>query len=114
RSRGASGLLERLRPAAPDRTFTVPPLVTVEPLSAHRASVDIIICVHNALEDTQRCLASAVRYTRPPYGLIVVDDGSDTPTRDYLERFCEEQGAIRHRNEQALGYTCAANQGLRA
>jgi GT2 family glycosyltransferase len=79
----------------------------------HQATVEIIVCVHNALADVQRCLESVVRYTSPPYALILVDDGSDTSTRDYLVEFSGAQGATLLRNEHALGYTFAANQGLR-
>ncbi len=82
-------------------------------LEAHHAAVDIIICVHNALQDLQRCLASVLQHTGQPYSLIVVDDGSDLPTRDYLAEFARTEGAALLRNEQAQGYTRAANQGLR-
>lgn len=80
----------------------------------HNAPVDIIICIHNALEDVKRCLASIVHDTLPPYHLILVDDGSDQETRQFLEIFAREQGATLFRNETAGGYTLAANQGLRA
>jgi GT2 family glycosyltransferase/glycosyltransferase involved in cell wall biosynthesis len=84
-----------------------------EPLPRHTASVDIIVCVHNALADVQACLTSVVRYTRPPYSLLIVDDGSGEETRDYLADFAGGQGVQLIRNEQAKGYTLAANQGLR-
>lgn len=83
------------------------------PLAGHTASADIVVCVHNALDDVRRCLASVVRYTRPPYGLILVDDASGPETAAYLARFAEEQGAALERNAEARGYTVAANQGLR-
>lgn len=76
--------------------------------------VDIVICVHNALEDTKRCLASVVRNTPAPYHLIIVDDGSDAATAAYLQRFVREHlHATLLRNDHAVGYTKAANQGLR-
>ena len=80
----------------------------------HNLPVDIIICVHNALDDVKRCLASIIHETLPPYHLILVDDGSDTETKTFLEVFAREQGAALLRNEQAGGYTRAANKGLRA
>lgn len=83
-------------------------------LFPHFSPVDIIVCVHNALEDVTACLNSVVRHTLPPYRLILVDDGSDAPTRDYLEEFARTQGAVLIRNEQAGGYTRAANKGLAA
>ncbi len=80
----------------------------------HTASVDLIVCIHNALSDVQTCLSSVVRYTRPPYRVILVDDGSEPDTRQHLEEWSQQQGALLLRHEQALGYTGAANAGLRA
>ncbi|GAB6041087.1 glycosyltransferase [Endothiovibrio diazotrophicus] len=83
-------------------------------LVRHQATVDVVVCVHNALEDVRRCLSSVVRYTLPPYRIIVVDDGSAEETMRYLEAFCAAQGSLRIRNDQARGYTFAANMGMRA
>ncbi len=83
------------------------------PFSRHTRPVDIVICVHDALEDVRRCLEALVRTTFPPYRLILVDDGSGPETAAYLAHFAETQGATLLRNETALGYTRAANQGLR-
>ncbi|MBS4095582.1 MAG: glycosyltransferase [Sulfuricella sp.] len=90
------------------------PVVRDVQLQRREASADIIVCVHNAPEDVQRCLSSIVRYTLPPYNLIIVDDGSSEPTRDYLREFATGQDALLIRNDQARGYTFAANQGLYA
>lgn len=76
--------------------------------------VDIIVCVHNALADVQRCLNSIIQYSTPPYTLIIIDDGSQTETRDYLRDYARIHSTVLLRNEKARGYTCAANQGLRA
>ena len=78
--------------------------------------IDIVVCVHNALEDVNRCLDS-VRRTRngERQKLIIIDDGSDRPTARYLEEFARNAPWIElHRNEHATGYTKAANKGLRA
>lgn len=77
-------------------------------------TVDVIVCVHNALDDVRRCLSSLVRYSVPQCNIIVVDDGSRVDTREYLCDFCAEQGATLLRNEIAKGYTFAANKGMRA
>jgi glycosyltransferase involved in cell wall biosynthesis len=53
-----------------------------------------------------------VHHTTAPFSLILVDDGSDPETRDYLAEFAKAQGAILLRNEEPRGYTRAANQGL--
>ncbi len=89
------------------------PIEERPPVQTHQASVDIIVCVHNALPDVQRCLESVVRYTTPPYSLILVDDGSESETYNYLSEFANSHGATLLRNEEAKGYTRAANQGLR-
>ena len=60
------GFFEKRLGRASRHTFAVAPLVQPAPLSAHQASVDIIVCVHNALDDVTRCLSSVLRYTRPP------------------------------------------------
>ncbi|GAB4524007.1 MAG: hypothetical protein Fur0018_07240 [Anaerolineales bacterium] len=97
-----------------DVFFPVEAVSSPQPVPPRTLTVDVIVCVHNALDDVRRCLESVVRYTAPPYTIILVDDGSDAPTREYLQHFAETQGAILLRNEQARGYTLAANQGLRA
>lgn len=76
--------------------------------------VDIVVCIHNALEDVKACLSSIVANTRPPYRLIFVDDGSRDDTKRYLENFAAAQGATLLRSDTAGGYTRAANRGLRA
>ncbi len=102
------------RQPADERSYPVPPVQPPSALPPHTASVDIIVCVHNALSDVQRCLESVIRCTTPPYNLILVDDGSAPPTQAYLAEFALSQAAVLLRNEQAGGYTRAANQGLRA
>jgi GT2 family glycosyltransferase len=82
-------------------------------LSLHRSSVDIVVCVHNALDEVRQCLDSVIEHTRMPYSLIIVDDGSDVATATYLADFSESQAATLIRNDTARGYTFAANQGLR-
>jgi len=80
----------------------------------HGSTVDIIICVHNALIDVKKCLESVIKHTKSPYSLILVDDGSAVPTKSYLEDFAERFTLHLIRNEIAKGYTIASNQGLRS
>ena len=94
-------------------TIQIEPVQPCEPVQEHRGDVDIIICVHNALSDLERCLDSVLRYTTLPYSLILVDDGSNLETSNYLREFAGSEGATLLRNEDAKGYTGAANQGLR-
>lgn len=81
----------------------------------HKESIDIIICVHNALEDVRKCLESVIAYATNPYSVIIVDDGSDEQTREYLSSFVSiEPRCELIRNDKAKGYTLAANMGMRA
>jgi lipopolysaccharide biosynthesis protein/GT2 family glycosyltransferase len=78
-------------------------------------SVDLIICVHNALNDVRACLASVSLLEHRNLRIIVVDDGSDAPTRDYIaEVAAKDSRYVVLRNDAALGYTRAANAGIRA
>lgn len=80
-------------------------------------SVDVIICIHNSLDDVKRCYQSvkSTVYTGGNVGVILVDDGSDGPTRDYLRSIeSENPNVTLIRRESAGGYTVAANTGLRA
>ncbi len=84
----------------------------------HTQPADIIVCVHNALDDVSRCLESIAHQTHPPYHLILVDDGSAPATCEYLQRYVERnvysQSLQLIRNAKARGYTFAANQGMQA
>ena len=77
-------------------------------------SVDIIVCVHNALDDVRNCLDSVTRNTTCSHQLIIVNDGSDKETTEYLNDYSEHHNFIKLiHNTTAKGYTFAANQGLR-
>lgn len=110
RRHAAGGRLAAPRPAPSPLQL---PLRLGHELVAHRQPVDVIVCVHNALDDVRRCLESVRQHTRAPYRLVLVDDGSDAPTRDHLAAFAQQHGALLLRNEVAQGYTLAANQGMR-
>ncbi|HKQ08476.1 MAG TPA: glycosyltransferase, partial [Blastocatellia bacterium] len=112
-AQSAAPAIAQATSAVSEKTFPMMEVAPAARLQAHQATVDIIVCVHNALDDVKHCLDSLVRYTRLPYSLILVDDGSDEETRGYLSHFATYQGAALIRNEEARGYTYAANQGLR-
>ena len=44
-------------------------------VSRSNASVDVVICIHNALDDVRLCLDSVVRNLTPVCSIILVDDG---------------------------------------
>jgi GT2 family glycosyltransferase/2-polyprenyl-3-methyl-5-hydroxy-6-metoxy-1,4-benzoquinol methylase len=83
-------------------------------VARHKSDVDIIICIHNAYHDVKECLDSVIKYSSPPFSLILIDDGSEDPTKNYVESFAQIHNATLIRNNSARGYTFAANQGLKA
>jgi GT2 family glycosyltransferase/glycosyltransferase involved in cell wall biosynthesis len=77
--------------------------------------VDVVICVHDAMDDVRRCLESVAAHTPELQQLIIVDDGSGAETSELLRRTAEtDASVVLHRNETAHGYTRAANTGLKA
>lgn len=81
---------------------------------AHSVPVDIIVCVHNALDDVSGCLTALIAKTVPPYRIIIVDDGSNRQTQAFIDDFIIGQPVRLIRHAQALGYTLAANAGMQA
>ena len=77
---------------------------------------DIIIPVWNQLKLTQECIDSIIRYTSSSYKLIIIDNGSQAQTKEYLEELIRNnQAAVTLiRNETNLGFVKAINQGLKA
>jgi GT2 family glycosyltransferase len=75
--------------------------------------VDIIVCVHNALEDVRLCLSSARRYLASGHRIIIINDCSDGATTTYLRQFADgDERVSLVENKQNLGYTSSANRGL--
>jgi GT2 family glycosyltransferase len=77
--------------------------------------IDIIVCVHNALEDVRLCLESIQANLLPGHRLILVNDRSNEETSAFLRGFAEgEKQAVLIENAENLGYTGSANRGLAA
>ncbi|MFN2302651.1 MAG: glycosyltransferase family 2 protein, partial [Anaerolineales bacterium] len=106
------GVRYRFKRSSVTKKIEVPAVVIRPDVQQHKADVDIVICVHNALPDVKRCLESVVRNTSKPYRIIILDDGSQSQTRDFLLQFSKKHDCDLLRNEQAGGYTRAANRGL--
>lgn len=82
---------------------------------SHR-HIDVVVCIHNSLEDVRRCLESVERArVGAAYRLILIDDGSDVATARHLRNWAEGKEWVElHRNETPQRYTRAANKGLAA
>ena len=76
----------------------------------------IIIPCWNQLESTRLCLTALVRHTRPPWELIVIDNGSSDGTATYLAGVQDVAPVpvMVISNSNNLGFPAAINQGLRA
>ncbi|MFN4016080.1 MAG: glycosyltransferase family 2 protein [Reyranella sp.] len=76
-------------------------------------SVDIVICVYNAIEETLDCLESIARNTSLPHTVTIIDDKSGDTTRLQLRSYVRGKPWIRLiENEKNLGYTKSANIGM--
>jgi len=77
---------------------------------------DIIIPIWNQAKMTKRCLDSVLAVTSEPIRLILVDNGSEPPTREMLDRFRADSRLPVEilRNPTNLGFIKAVNQGIRA
>ena len=110
-----SKVINRRKKAIFSDVLEVKRKIDCQSLNQHKENINIIICVHNALEDIKVCLESIKKYTTDPYSLIIVDDGSDKPTKILLEN--SRPNFIDYhliRNDVAKGYTFAANMGMKA
>jgi len=82
-------------------------------MTDRRANVDVIVCVHNGLEFVGACLNSVAASLGKDDALIVVDDGSDDPTRNLCADFVSRHPQARLiRRPSGSGFTRAANAGL--
>ncbi len=84
--------------------------------SANDIVASIIIPCWNQLEFTQLCIAALSAHTRPPWELIVVDNGSSDGTAAYLSgvRDVAAMPVTVISNSKNIGFPAAINQGLKA
>ena len=75
----------------------------------------IIVPCWNQLEFTRHCFNSLRRYTRLPWELVVIDNGSTDGTKDYLAGV-QDMSPVPVTivaNDRNVGFPAAINQGLR-
>ena len=75
---------------------------------------DIIIPVWNELDSTRKCVNALLKNTNYPHRLIIVDNGSDVSTKEYLESLkkdLKEYTLIRKNNNE--GFIRAVNEGFK-
>ena len=75
---------------------------------------DIIIAVWNEPEATKNCLEGVIKYTDFTYRLIIIDNGSDPETAQYLDSLKDKVADLMLiRNKENIGYVQAINQGFK-
>lgn len=82
-----------------------------------RFTHDVVVCVHNGLDDVKLCLNSLVSHWDRDrlHRLIIVDDCSNDETRSFLDSFSSQHDFVDLLHLQSQHYyTKAANAGLRA
>jgi GT2 family glycosyltransferase len=79
-----------------------------------KPSVDVVVCVHDALAQVRVCLWSLLVKSERRLRLIVVDDGSGEETARWLRAFADRHPAVTlmRMDGPEHGYTLAANRGL--
>lgn len=105
---------ERLYPPKSDK---IRPVSTAGPVWAWSAdagrSVDIVVCVHDAIEESLACLESIRLGTEIPHTVTIVDDASAGSAREQLRQFAAGLPWVRVIElDENLGYTKSANAGL--
>ncbi|MCB4792831.1 MAG: glycosyltransferase family 2 protein [Elusimicrobia bacterium] len=82
-------------------------------LSKKRIKVSIIMLTFNQCKLTQKCVESIKKYTGSEYELIVVDNGSEDDTKEYLEQLQSSDPGVKVIiNKTNIGFARGNNQGI--
>ncbi len=103
----------RLSAAAPDLVPAEPWFADAPPPEDELASIVILCC--DQIEDTRGCVESVLRWTRRPYELLLVDNGSTDDTPRYLDELRDRPGPDRVvviRNAVNVGFPAGCNQAI--
>ncbi len=83
--------------------------------SKKRSRADVVVCVHNSFDDVKACLNSVLATISRGDRLIIVDDGSQTKTKELCQSVAQENksSVLLIRREHGSGFCKAANAGLK-
>jgi GT2 family glycosyltransferase/glycosyltransferase involved in cell wall biosynthesis len=70
---------------------------------------DVVVPVYNALRSTRNCLASLKKYAPAWCRIVVINDGSDARTTEWLRA---QEGIVLLENPENVGFVKTANRGL--
>lgn len=76
--------------------------------------VSIIIVTYNTLDYVQKCLNSVLAHTDPRHEIIIVDNASEPPTRNFVKSLGDRENVKLILNDENRLWSPANNQGLRA
>lgn len=97
------------------RTYAAPRLLFHDRAPAGDPRVSVIVLTWNALEHTQRCVASLLQHTDARHELIFVDNGSTDGTVEWLGQLARSQPRVQViLNGENLGFAAGNNRGLAA
>ncbi len=83
--------------------------------NASNLVVDVVVPVYNSPEWVRLCLRSVLHNTDWPYRLIVIDDSSDSYTRNQLSNLvAQHKLSVLITNQQNLGFVKSCNVGMSA
>ncbi|MBK8167209.1 MAG: glycosyltransferase [bacterium] len=97
------------------RTYAAPRLLFHDRAARPEPLVSVIVLTWNALEHTQRCVASLLEHTDARHELIFVDNGSTDGTIEWLGQLARSQPRVKVvLNDTNLGFAAGNNRGLAA
>ena len=82
-------------------------------MEQERGKISLIIPVHRMNPWLEKCITSAVEQTYEKLEILLVDDGLDDETKEYLRHWEERDERIRYlRLEESRGVSSARNRGF--
>lgn len=75
--------------------------------------ISIVVLVWNNLKVTIPCLLSIMKFTKHPFELIIIDNGSTEPVKEWVEKNLGRfKNVMYHRNEINQGFPQGCNEGM--
>ena len=76
--------------------------------------ISVIVPVYNSAPYIEDCVKSVLKQTHTYFELILVDDGSDDPTKEICQELCRIDSRIHFFPQEHKGVAAARNTGMNA